>query len=176
MQRFGIIGLLVIGVAVGGCESAETANRVVDHETEEEPAPESTAVPDEAPPMVILPDGEKVEVEIAADDALRAQGLMFRESLAPGKGMIFIFPEEGVHTFWMKNTVIPLDMIWIDEGLEIVHIERDVPPCTGDPCPSYGPSEPVLYVLEIGAGEAERYGLETGDRVRLRNLERVEVR
>ena len=88
-------------------------------------------------PQVLLPAGDVIEVEVSADDATRAQGLMFRENLPEGKGMIFLFAEESPHAFWMKNTVIFLDLIWIDSALKIVHIERMVEPCTGDPCPSY---------------------------------------
>lgn len=123
-------------------------------------------------PAVIAPDGSVIEVEVAADQMRRARGLMFRSELAENRGMIFIFPEPGVETFWMKNTIIPLDMIWLDEDLEVVWIERDVPPCDADPCPSHG-SESIVskFVLELAAGGAERYGIVKGSVLQLRNID-----
>ena len=140
------------------------------------PARSPAAGPSKPVPQVVLPGEVVIEVEIASSDVLRAQGLMFRESLQPGHGMLFLFREADVHLFWMKNTVIPLDMIWLDEERIVVHIESDVPPCTGDPCPNYGPEEPTHSVLEIGGGEAVRNGLEIGDRLEFRNLEGVIIR
>lgn len=102
-------------------------------------------------------------VEVAETNDQRMQGLMFRQSLPKGHGMYFIFEEEANRGFWMKNTLIPLDMMFINaEGL-IIHIEEMVQPCERDPCPSYRPVRPSKYVLEIGGGEAEEYGIEVGD-------------
>jgi hypothetical protein len=65
----------------------------------------------------------------------------------------------------MKNTLIPLDMLWIDKDRRIVHIRRNVPPCKDDPCPSYGPDRAGLYVLELAAGASDRFGLKLFDRL-----------
>src|SRR3982750_1449172 len=70
-------------------------------------------------PHVTLPDGYTVSVEIAADDETRAQGLMFRDSLREGTGMLFLFPKSGDYPFWMQNTLIPLDITWIDENHKV---------------------------------------------------------
>lgn len=123
-------------------------------------------------PAVVAPDGSVIEVEVAGEPMRRARGLMYRSFLPDDRGMIFIFPEPGVETFWMKNTLIPLDMIWLDEDLEVVWIERDVPPCEADPCPSYG-SESVVskFVLELAAGGAQRYGIVRGSVLKLRNID-----
>src|SRR5215203_5939611 len=80
-------------------------------------------------PRVILPDGFAVGVEVVADDELRAQGLMYRDHLDPSAGMLFFFPQDGEYPFWMKNTRIPLDMIWIVSNRRIAHVKHDVPPC-----------------------------------------------
>ena len=114
-------------------------------------------------PRVILPDGIVVSVEIAADDETRAQGLMYRDHIDPGKGMLFVFPRDDVFSFWMKNTRIPLDMIWIDANRRIAGIKENVPPCRVDDCPSYGPGVIARYVLEVGGGEAAKHGLKVGD-------------
>jgi hypothetical protein len=78
-------------------------------------------------------------IEIADTPASRQQGLMFRENLPQDQGMLFVFDTPSDYRFWMKNTKLTLDMIWINQNYQIVHIESNVPPCTADPCPSYGP-------------------------------------
>lgn len=125
---------------------------------------------------VITPSGEEIEVEVAANDRARARGLMFREHLPAGRGMLFLFPSDGPHNFWMKNTLIELDMIWMDLGGTIVHIESGVPPCQAEPCPSYGPERAeARYVLEVSGGEAARLGLEQGQMLKLQGIDRFNV-
>jgi Uncharacterized conserved protein len=144
-----------------------------------QPAPSQAsapAAPSGAHAAVVLPDKSVIEIELATDDATRQQGLMDRESIDPGKGMLFIFPMSGEYPFWMKNTMVPLDMIWIDEARTVVHIASGVPPCTADPCPSYPPGKMAKYVLELKAGEAAAHHLKDGDVVEMRNLEGVQVR
>ena len=112
-------------------------------------------------------DNEKdicIEVEIVDDVSERAKGLMFRESLGEGSGMLFVYDEVGEYSFWMKNTLIPLDMIWIDEEMRIVDIKNAVP-CVVEECISYGGEVSASYVLEVNAGFVEEKGLEVGDEV-----------
>lgn len=109
--------------------------------------------------------GHRFYVELATTSEQRRRGLMFREQLDPDKGMLFIFEEEGVYPFWMKNVVIPLDIIWIDKGGKVVVISKDAQPCTEEPCPSINPGTKARYVLEIRAGTADRIGLVVGDEV-----------
>ena len=92
------------------------------------------------------------------------RGLQERSHLAAGTGMLFVFPGRQVVHFWMKDTLIPLDMIWMDEHLRVIHIEKSVPPCTVSPCPTYGPVLPARYVLEINAGQADRANIHVGDK------------
>jgi hypothetical protein len=125
--------------------------------------PAQSATVEQTGPRVIFPDGFVVRVEIAADDENRAQGLMFRDQLRPGTGMLFLFPQDGEYAFWMKNTKIPLDMIWIDSTRRIAAIAHDVPPCYIDDCPSYPPGATARYVLEVAAGVAKQHGLKVGD-------------
>jgi len=93
------------------------------------------------------------------------RGLMFRESLPPNEGMLFVFEQTGVYPFWMKNTLIPLDIIWLDEDWRIVSIAAAVPPCRADPCPTYPPAGPARYVVEVNAGFTRTHGIVRGDRV-----------
>jgi hypothetical protein len=102
-------------------------------------------------------------IELAATPESRARGLMFREHLGDDKGMLFVFDEPGVYNFWMKNTLIPLDIIWIDENRTVINISKNTPPCEADPCPSYGPVQKAKYVLEVNAGKADEIGLKIGD-------------
>ncbi len=105
------------------------------------------------------------EVEIADDPMERARGLMFRQNLDEDKGMLFVFENSGKHSFWMKNTLIALDIIWIDERGKILHISQNTPPCESDFCPSYAPEEPSKYVLEVAAGQTRKIGAAMGDKV-----------
>jgi hypothetical protein len=127
-------------------------------------------------PRIVFPDGYAVTVEVAADDATRRQGLMYRDRLPADGGMIFFFPQSGDYPFWMKNTLVALDMIWIDDAKRIVHVAHDVPPCEADPCPSYPPNATARYVLEVAAGAAERHGLASGQTLRFEGLDKVMIR
>ncbi len=102
-------------------------------------------------------------VEVVDQGETRRRGLQFREQLDADKGMLFIFEESQPHSFWMKDTRIPLDIIWMDYGHRVVHVESPVPPCTQDPCPVYSPQSDTLYVLELNAGEFKRAGAKEGD-------------
>lgn len=119
---------------------------------------------------VVFPDRTKVIVEIADTDAKRQRGLMFREQMAPTDGMIFLFDEPGNYPFWMKNTLIPLDMIWLDRDARIVWIAESVPPCKADPCPSYDHKGQALYVVEVVSGFAKEHKLRVGDRLVLKGF------
>ena len=112
--------------------------------------------------------GKRYTVELADDDAERARGLMFRDELAAGTGMLFVHEQQQPLAYWMKNTRIPLDILYFDSQRRLVAQQRDVPPCTlGDGCPSYPSRAPALYVLELNAGEAARLGLKGGEELRL---------
>jgi len=109
-------------------------------------------------------------VKLAITEQERQKGLMFVQSLNENEGMLFIFQEEGIHPFWMKNTLIPLDMLWISKDKEIVYISKDNQPCDNkEICNNIVPSASSIYTLEINAGLTERYNLSVGDKVVLHN-------
>ena len=116
------------------------------------------------PLTVTTASGEhRFMVEIADDDAERARGLMFRDELAAGTGMLFLHEREEPQAYWMKNTRIPLDILYFDNARKLVAQQRDVPPCSaGDACPPYPSNAPARYVLELNAGEAAKLKLENG--------------
>jgi uncharacterized membrane protein (UPF0127 family) len=103
-------------------------------------------------------------VEIADTAEERAQGLMFRQELARDRGILFVFSKQGIYSFWMKNTLIPLDIIWIDKYQKVVFIKQDVPSCKTDICQSINPEKEAKYVLELNAGIVEIIGLKIGDK------------
>lgn len=119
---------------------------------------------------VKTPTGTLIQAELADTALKRAQGLMFREHIADDRGMLFIFGDAQPWTFWMKNTKIPLDIIWMDAKKTIIHIERNVPICTrqDDGCPQYHSDEGALYVLELGAGRATALQLQRGMKLSFR--------
>lgn len=104
----------------------------------------------------------RVYVEVAATPATRAQGLSGHAPLAADEGMLFIFEQPGLHGFWMKDMLFPLDFLWIRDGV-LVDLTPDVPaPVPGQPLPSYFPREPVDAMLEVPAGFARQHGLKLG--------------
>ena len=127
-------------------------------------------------PQIILPDGFAIRTELAIDDDTRAQGLMFRDRVPEGTGMLFIFKDAGDYPFWMKNTIVPLDIIWLDEQRRVVHIAHDTPPCKADPCPSYPPHANAKYVLELAGGQAAKHRIENGSTLKFERIENVAAR
>jgi uncharacterized membrane protein (UPF0127 family) len=116
------------------------------------------------PLSVVTASGEhSFLVEIADDDAKRAQGLMYREPLADDRGMLFQFPRAAEQSFWMKNTPSPLDIIYINPQGRIVSIARHATPFSTAPVPSYGAANGVL---ELRAGRADEIGAKPGDEVK----------
>ncbi len=97
---------------------------------------------------------QKFTVEVAQDTETKAQGLMFREKLPENHGMLFVFDREKYHRFWMKNTSISLDIIWISSEGKVVDIQTAAP-CKTPTCPSYVPHDMAKYVLEINANTFE---------------------
>ncbi len=105
-------------------------------------------------------------IEIADTSEERALGLMGRESLSANQGMLFVFESESIHGFWMKNTLISLDAIWINAQNQVVDVKTMVP-CEKDPCHVYNPNGSSLFVLEINAGLANEYTIQPGDVVHI---------
>src|SRR3989344_164444 len=114
--------------------------------------------------VTLLADGKEipVQVEIADEAAEWQQGLMFREELGADKGMLFIFGEEMTQRFWMKNTLIPLDMVFIDADNVIVDIQ-EAEPCRTESCIVYVSAAPAQYVLEVNKGFSTANGINVGD-------------
>ncbi len=137
--------------------------------------PEPIAVADPAPapiplPQATFPDGFVVNIELALTPEEISNGLMFRPSLPENRGMLFLFDQPRLPTFWMKNTLISLDLVFLDGAGVVVDVIANVQPCAADPCPNYPPSSPALAVLEIVAGGAAAHGLEPGVLIRFERV------
>ena len=113
---------------------------------------------------IVTQGGKKqvFQVEVARNDADRAQGLMFRRSMAPERGMLFDFAKVAPVAMWMQNTYLPLDMLFVRPDGSIARIAADTEPLSTRTIPS---GEPVLAVLELNAGTAARLGIKAGDRI-----------
>jgi uncharacterized membrane protein (UPF0127 family) len=110
-----------------------------------------------------------VVVEIADTEASRARGLMFRDRLEQDCGMLFLFPSEDIYSFWMKNTFIDLDMIWLNKDLRVVEIKSFVPACKDLDCPSYIPEAKAKFVLELNAGYVDSHKIKINDKAYFKN-------
>jgi uncharacterized membrane protein (UPF0127 family) len=112
------------------------------------------------------PDGQKnltrLEIEIADDSYQRAQGLMFRKSMPDTRGMLFTFETAEEQSFWMRNTYIPLDILYINDKLEVVSIQKNCATLSDKPLPS---GKPAQYVVEINAGLSDKLGIKPGSKV-----------
>lgn len=114
------------------------------------------------------PSGVTIQAEIADTPQKRSTGLMYRDHLKKDHGMLFIFDQPQAWTFWMKNTKIALDLIWLDGKKRVIHIEPNVPICTrtDDSCPQYrSNSEDAMFVLEIAGGTLDGYKIEKGSKL-----------
>ncbi|MGH8159826.1 MAG: DUF192 domain-containing protein [Rhodanobacter sp.] len=119
-----------------------------------------------ASPAVEL-HGQHFTIELATNDANREHGLMMRTTLPADHGMLFVFPDTAPRRFWMKNTLIPLDILYLDADRRLISMQLEVPPCKADPCPTYPSSGPARYVLELSAGTAARIGAKVADELKI---------
>lgn len=103
--------------------------------------------------------------EVAADDASRMRGLMFREHLPGNAAMLFIFEHEQPLAFWMKNTLIGLDILYFDRHGKLVDLQANLPPCRIAECPAYPSARPARYAVELAAGTSAELEIKTGDQL-----------
>ena len=148
------IGTMAVAavVAVGGCASSSNA-----------PTPSATASTQNLPLIANIKSGDQVVfLEVARTPQEQDTGLMFRTDLPADRGMLFVFDPERVVSLWMKNTLIPLDIVFLRDGI-VTKVDANVPTCTADPCVSYSSEAPVDQVIELKAGLAAELGIKPGD-------------
>jgi uncharacterized membrane protein (UPF0127 family) len=114
-----------------------------------------------------LPDGGHMLAEVMEAPAERAQGLMFRDGLPPGRLMLFFYTEDAERRLWMKNCRFPIDVAWVAADGGVVAVRRGLPPCGQDPCPQYTPGVPARHFIEGPAGWLAAHGVAVGGRIGL---------
>ena len=118
---------------------------------------------------VTLPGGKTVLAEVMTNPLDMSRGMMFRDSLAPDRGMLFIHGGPGQYAYWMFQVKIPLDIIWMDQNQRVVEISANTPPCpstSAKECPNFGGHERAMYVLELGGGQAAKNNVQVGSVLR----------
>ncbi len=151
--RPAVVLLLVLAVLPAAC------GRSWEDGTSSEELPQGTLEIGDNDPLVL-------QVDLALNSRTQAQGLMEVEEIPNDYGMVFLWSDTGTHSFYMKNTLIPLDIAWWDEDGRIVDIQT-MQPCTEDPCQTYVPAAEHIGAVEVNAGLLEAAGIEVGDPVRL---------
>jgi len=142
------------------------------------PGCQPTADPDAADTQAVTIDGRTFTLELALDDESRARGLMGREQIDPDGGMLFVFPEEGRLSFWMKNCLTDIDVIFLDRDGRITRWHQMHPPAPGTPDSAlkrYTSGYPAQFAIELRGGMTERLDLKRGQRIEL-PLERLKQR
>lgn len=117
---------------------------------------------------VRLPNGKMIRMEVLTKPQEVMKGMMFRDSLAADRGMLFIHGTPGLYPYWMYQVRVPLDIVWLDQNKRITEILADTPPCPSkrsSECPKFGGHRPSLFVIELAAGEARKHTLRIGDRI-----------
>jgi uncharacterized protein len=114
---------------------------------------------------VTLPDGTIVKTEVMMNKTDMAKGMMFRDSLPEGKGMLFIHPTENKYSYWMYQVNIPLDIVWMNRQRRVVEIVENAPPCKtkASECVNHGGTEMAMYVLELPGGYARKHAIAKGE-------------
>jgi uncharacterized membrane protein (UPF0127 family) len=156
---------VVVGAVLLGCQRVALSNPPAAAPS----SPEATAPELPLAEVIVWSQSGStpLQVEVADDDASRERGLMFRTQVPSGHGMLFVFKSSSNHTFWMKNTLVPLDMVFVGSDLRIVGIVENAEPQTTSP---RNPGASSQYVLEVAGGTAFAHGWRAGDRLELHNV------
>jgi uncharacterized membrane protein (UPF0127 family) len=130
--------------------------------------PDATTIEDFPTRPLTLPGGQVLHVETLIESFELMRGMMFRTSLAPDHGMLFVYPKPNHYQFWTYQNVIPLDIIWLDSSHTIVGIVENAPPCKtqASKCTRYGGKQISAFGLEIAAGMVKKYNLQVGQTLR----------
>jgi uncharacterized membrane protein (UPF0127 family) len=118
----------------------------------------------------IVSNGRKIELEVARTPEEQSKGLMYRPPLPDNRGMLFLFSSPQPVRFWMKNVPVPLDMVFLQNGV-VKYIQASAPPCPSEPCPTYGPDVPIDMVIELRSGRAAELNLQEGELVKIEFLD-----
>jgi uncharacterized protein len=160
---------ILLSVFLMGCSPPTTAKPPANTSVPPASAPVSAGQKLPISAQAIVPNGTKIQLEVAQTPKQQEIGLMNRTSLPDNQGMLFKFPSPQPVRFWMKNTLIPLDMVFLQNGV-VKYIQTSATPCTSDPCPTYGPNTPIDTVIELRSGRSSELGLKVGDSIKVNPL------
>ncbi|MBN3948893.1 MAG: DUF192 domain-containing protein [Nostoc sp.] len=162
-RRLSLLSML-LSILLMGCSIPTTAKPPTPTSASQTPAPKGQTLPITA--KAIVPNGTTIQLEVAQTPEQQEMGLMYRPALPDNRGMLFGFPSAQPVSFWMKNTPMPLDMVFLHKGV-VKYIQAAAPPCANDPCPTYGPNTPIDKVIELRSGRAAELKLKVGDIVKI---------
>ncbi|MEA5513013.1 DUF192 domain-containing protein [Nodularia sp. UHCC 0506] len=164
MMRWLTLVPMLLSLLLMGCSMKTTAKSPTPTPNSQTQAFAGQMLPISA--EAIISDGTRIQLEVARTPEQQAQGLMYRPTLPDNQGMLFPFPAAQPVRFWMKNVPVPLDMVFLQNGV-VKYIQNSAPPCTSEPCPTYGPNVPIDTVIELRSGRAAELNLQHGDRVKI---------
>jgi len=168
LSRIGFFSIL-LSVLLMGCSLPTTAKPPNATSGTQTQAPVSAGQQLPITAEASVPNNTKIQLEVAQTPEQQEMGLMYRQSLPDNQGMLFKFPTAQPIRFWMKNTLIPLDMVFMQNGV-VKYIKTSAPPCTSDPCPTYGSNTLIDMVIELRSGRATELGLKPGDSIKIKFL------
>ncbi|MHC5933789.1 DUF192 domain-containing protein [Nostoc sp.] len=160
-RRLSLLSML-LSIFLMGCSVPTTAKP-----STQTPAPQKSlgqTLPISA--KAIVPNGTTIQLEVAQTSEQQEMGLMYRPALPDDRGMLFGFPSAQPVRFWMKNTPVPLDIVFIRNGV-VKYIQAGTPPCASEPCPTYGPNTPIDKAIELRSGRAAELKLKVGDIIKI---------
>jgi uncharacterized protein len=168
-QRHCCLGLLVLGAFLIGCSPPNSANSSGFSGVGTAPSNPEASLAQALPASAQVTIAQKtIQLEVAKTPDQQAIGLMYRSSIPDDRGMLFPFNPARRVGFWMKNVSVNLDMVFLRDG-RVEAIEANVPPCTAEPCPTYGPNVKIDQVIELRGGRAKELGLKVGDRLEVQS-------
>lgn len=169
---------LALGIWLIGCSVTAPVNSgdmALITQPERSKTPNNQELAENSPQMLPISakaqfaSGEVVQLEVTRTPAQQALGLMYRQNVPDDRGMLFSFSPPQKVSFWMKNVVIPLDMVFLRDGV-VRAIAANVPPCKQDPCPTYGPNGIIDQVIELRGGRAAELGIKVDQQVKIEFL------
>jgi uncharacterized membrane protein (UPF0127 family) len=158
---------VLLSILLMGCSAPTTAQSATPTSVSQAQAPISKGQTLPISAQATVPNGTKIKLEVAQTPEQQMMGLMYRSALPDDRGMVFVFPSAQPVQFWMKNVPVPLDMVFLDNGV-VKYMQTAAPPCNSDPCPTYGPNVLIDQVIELRAGRATELGLQAGDQVKMK--------
>ena len=167
MRWLTLVPMLLIVLLIG-CSMETTAESILPTPSSQTKAVSGQTLPISA--EAIVPNGTRIQLEVARTPEQQAKGLMYRPALPDNQGMLFPFSFAQPVRFWMKNVPVPLDMVFLENGV-IKYIQASAPPCTSETCPTYGPDVLIDTVIELRSGRAAELNLRNGDQVKIEFLD-----